>query len=253
MKNLGLKALGSQTKGDTLEKRVEKVSESLPPGNYHLLRKCQQYPMFDNHKYFFKKWNFMSISERIISEGWAHSTSDPITFQFPLDQVLTKRLNDWLSKRRKIRDIHILWFSLKTNVKTFRFSGMLLLSDWLQDFWDICGGFGLGEGEATFVHLFDRQIKEMWYLCESISLRVWVMDKGNKFSLPHPMHWSTYIECHKFQHSWSLFEIYDSHIFQFPLQTGSVQYPHYKPTHHPWGILHFSDVSKIGLKYFTKP
>ena len=69
MKNLGLKALGSQTKGDTLEKRVEKVSESLPPGNYHLLRKCQQYPMFDNHKYFFKKWNFMSISEPIISEG----------------------------------------------------------------------------------------------------------------------------------------------------------------------------------------
>ena len=122
-----------------------------------------------------------------------------------------------------------------------------------QDFWDICGGFGFGEGEATFVHLFDRQIKEMWYLCESISLRVWVMDKGNKFSLPHPMHWSTYIECHKFQHSWSLFEIYDSHIFQFPLQTGSVQYPHYKPTHHPWGILQFSDVSKIGLKYFTKP
>ena len=210
------------------------------------------------------------------AEVWAHSTTDlcdslvcvlcwiktwglnstsdlPITFQFPLDQVLTKRLNDWRSQRRKICVLHILWFSLKTNVKTFRFSGMLLLSDWLQDFWDICGGFGLGEGEATFVHLFDRQIKEMWYLCESISLRVWVMDKGNKFSLPRPMHWSTYIERHKFQHSWSLFEIYDSHIFQFPLQTGSVQYPHYKPTHHPWGILHFSDVSKIGLKYFTKP
>ena len=140
----------------------------------------------------------MSISERIISEGWAHSTSDPITFQFPLDQVLTKRLNDWRSQRRKIRVIHILWFSLKTNVKTFRFSGMLLLSDWLQDFWDICGGFGLGEGEATFVHLFDRQIKEMWYLCESISLRVWVMDKGNKFSLPPPhalidIHWTSQI------------------------------------------------------------
>ena len=45
-----------------------------------------------------------------------------------------------------------------------------------------------------------------------------------------PMHRSTYIERHKFQHSGSLFEIYDSHIFQFPLQTGLVQYPHYKPT-----------------------
>ena len=145
MKNLGLKALGSQTKGDTLEKRVEKVSESLPPGNYHLLRKCQQYPMFDNHKYFFKKWNFMSISERIISEGWAHSTSDPITFQFPLDQVLTKRLND-SKKENSCYTYFVIFF--KNKCQNFQILGnvasLRLVTRFLRHLWGIWVGGGGG-------------------------------------------------------------------------------------------------------------
>ena len=137
----------------------------------------------------------MSISEPIISEGWAHSTSDPITFQFPLDQVLTKRLND--SKKENLCFTYFVIF-FKNKCQNFQILGnvasLRLVTRFLRHLW----GIWVGEGEATFVHLFDRQIKEMWYLCESISLRVWVMDKGNKFSLPPPhalidIHWMSQI------------------------------------------------------------
>ena len=155
-----------------------------------------------------------------------------------------------VSKKENSCFTYFVIFFKNIYVKISRFSGMLLLSDWLQDFWDICGGFGLGEGEATFVHLFDRQIKEMWYLCESISLRVWVMDKGNKFSLPPPhalidIHWMSQIST-LVKFVWNLW------FSHFPISSSNRFGPIPPLEAHPWGILNFCDVSKIGRKYLTK-
>ena len=103
-----------------------------------------------------------------------------------------------------------------TTVKTFGFPGML--SDWSKYFWDRGGAvihFDLHLVLFFDLHHSKENVRSVW-----IHLLACVSDK---FSL---MRWSTHIERHKFQHPGSLFQIYDSHIFQFPLQTGLVQYPH---------------------------
>ena len=176
----------------------------------------------------------MSVLEPSLSEGWAHSTSDPITFQFPLNQVLTKRLI--VSKNflvNIVREISLICvYDNYTNSKCqnswiSRDVVCVRLVDRFLRSWGEVIQFDL---HLVFFCISIISVKRKCDICVNLSACMCEWWTREISLASRPMHRSTYIERHKFQHSGSLFEIYDSHIFQFPLQTGLVQYPHYKPT-----------------------
>ena len=141
----------------------------------------------------------------------------------------------------------IFMFTQLTTVKTSELQGMLSLSDWCPYFLDMGGHSYLFQ--LSFIHLFDHWQKKMWYLCDSICLHVWVMDKGNKFSLPPlasiNIYWTSQISTlGKF-----VWNLWFSH---FPISSSNRFGPIPPLQAHPWGILNFCDVLKISHKYFTK-
>ena len=106
---------------------------------------------------------------------WSNNFS--ISAQPSFDQK-TARLKDVNFLTHIGWEIILIWLpQLVATVKTSELPGMLSVSDWCPDFWD--------GGDSHFILFMYITQKKMWYLCESICLHVWVMDKGNKFS-PRP-------------------------------------------------------------------